>query len=702
MALGRPVNWILAVVVVVLIVLAATALLLPRLLDTRSIAARIASEVKTLTGRTMTLGTISFRILPVPAVQVAPVTLGEGARYPGRDFVRLKSLEARLRLWPLFGGRVEIASLVFQEPTVTLIRDRQGRWNFDDLLERLQALESSAASSSGAPASPGGAPATASPGRLGIARAEIHGGRLVLYDDAVVPGRRSELRLGPVDAGLAGWGVGRRTTADLSVALGKSRLQAEATLEGKDEAQVVAATMKSSRVEAGDLRPLLPWLGIASPAGLDIGGTVTLDGRASIPLASPAAVQFEGTAALDNLHYKDASMKGPVEHVGGKLRVSGARAEWDPFTATLGTSEVHGRMSVENYLKPRIGFDLASKRLDLNQLLDRLGAGGPTAAAPASAAGRQAGAPPTATPAAQPAAGPEAGLLAQVSGRGTLNVDALRFQTFDLSGVRGTVTLANGVLSLGDFAAGLYGGSLRGEAALDLSRRVPGYRLQTDLEGVDVNAAATAFDPSLKDILRGRLGGKLGLTANGAAFDAILGSARGTAAVGINDGAITSISILKQLAALLEMAGGKGIGRDETPFKSLAGSFVVGDRKARTSDLHLDSTDLDITGAGDLGLDASLDLGLTARFSEEASRGMLEKNGQLRVLADKDGRVVVHLLAKGPLAKPQVALDTRQQVKQLQEQKKQEVKDKVRSRLLDMLGGGEKKKQPPPPPPPPR
>jgi AsmA protein len=685
MTLGRPVKWILAVVVAILILLAAAALLLPRLLDTRSIAASIASEVKTLTGRTMTLGAISFRVLPAPAVRVSPVTLGEGARYPGRDFVRLKSLEARLRLWPLFTGRLEIASLVFQEPTVTLIRDRQGHWNFDDLLERFQALESSAASASGTPA---GAP----PGRLGIARAEIQGGRLVLYDDAVVPGRRSELRIGPVDAGLAGWGVGRRTIADLSVGLGKSRLQAEATLEGQAEAQVVAATMKSSRVEAGDLRPLLPWLGIASPAGLDIGGTVTLDGRASIPLASPAAVRFEGTAALDNLRYKDASMKRPVEHVGGKLRVSGARAEWDSFTATLGTSEVHGRMSVENYLKPRVGFELASKKLDLNQLMDLFGAGSP-AAAPASAA---------AAPAAQPAAGPEAGLLAQVSGRGTLNVDALRFQTFDLSGVRGTVTLENGVLSLGDFAAGLYSGSLRGEAALDLSRRVPSYRLLTDLQGVDVNAAATAFDPSLKDILRGRLGGKLGLTASGAAFDAILGSARGNAAVGIADGAITSISILKQLAVLLEMAGGKGIGRDETPFKSLTGSFVVGDRKATTSDLHLDSTDLDITGAGDLGLDARLDLGLAARFSEEASRGMLEKNERLRALADKDGRVVVHLLAKGSLAKPQVALDTRQQFKQLQEQKKQEVKEKVRSRLLDLLGGGEKKKPPPPPPPPPR
>jgi AsmA protein len=685
MTLGRPAKWILAVLLAVVVLFVAAALLLPRLVDTRAIASRIADEVKTLTGRTITLGSISFRILPAPAVQVAPVALAEGTRYPGRDFVRLKSLEARLRLLPLFAGRVEIASLLLQEPTVTLIRDRQGRWNFDDLLDRFAALDKGTASSAAASPSPAASPA----GRLGIARAEIQGGRLVLYDDAVAPGRRSELHVGPIDAGLAGWGTGRRTTADLSVSLGKSRLQAQATLEGTGQAQAVAAVMKSSRIEAADMKPLLPWLGIASPAGLDIGGAVTLDGRASIPLASPAAVQFEGTAALDNLHYRDASMSRPVGKVGGRLRVSGSRAEWDAFTATLGTSEVHGRMSVENFLKPRVGFDLASKALDLNQVMDLFGSG-PSPAAPAGK-----------TPAVPaPAAGPEAGLLAQVSGRGTLQVDALRFQTFDLSGVRGTVTLENGVLSVADFAAALYGGSLKGEAGLDLSRRIPGYRLQTNLQGIDVNAAASAYDKGLKDILRGRLQGKLGLTASGAAFDAILGSARGTAAVDIRDGAITSISILKQLAVLLEMAGGKGIGRDETPFKALTGSFVIGDRKATTSDLHLDSADLDITGAGDVGLDASLDLGLTGRFSADASRGMLEKNGQLRALADKDGRVGVHLLAKGSLAAPKVTLDTRQQVKQLQEQKKEEAKEKVKSRLLDMLGGGDKKKPAPPPPPP--
>jgi len=68
--------------------------------------------------------------------------------------------------------------------------------------------------------------------------------------------------------------------------------------------------------------------------------------------------------------------------------------------------------------------------------------------------------------------------------------------------------------------------------------------------------------------------------------------------------------------------------------------------------------------------------------------------------------VTVHLLAKGPLAAPKISLDTRAQVRQVQAEKKEEIKEKVRGRLRDLLGGGKKEEKPaeppPPPPPPPR
>ena len=674
-------------VAAVVVLLLAAIVVLPHLVDVNRYAPLLSSQIQSFTGRAAKFGPMTLRVLPAPALHVAPVTLAEGARYPGRDFIRIEAIDVRLRLWPLFRGRVEFGAIVVDRPTVTVIRDGQGRWNFDDLLERTAALRKQGGATATSPSGP------AAPS-IGVGEAVLRGGRLLVYDDAVVPGRRSELTVGPIDARLAGFGLEKESDADLSLGLGKSRLAVTARLSGEGERQVVEAKIDRSRLETADLVPLIPWLGVARPAGLQVGGGADVEGKATIPVARPETLQFDGTITLDNLHYKDAGMTRPVEKVGGRLKVGGNRAAWEGFTATVGKSDLSGALTVEDYLHPRVGFALTSKRLDLNELVALY--------APAPSSGR------TSSPSAPAASGGSEGdLLSQVSAAGTLKAEALRFQTFDLTGVTGKVTLRDGVASLSDLDAKIADGTVRGAAALDLGRPKPGYRLETSLQKVDVNALATAYDPGLKDLLRGRLGGAMSLVASGADLDAILASARGTARIQIADGAVTSISILKQLAALLEMAGGKGIGKDETPFDLLQGNFVIADRRASTSDLTLDSKDLDLAGTGHVGLDAALDLGVTAKFSEEASRGLVEKTPKLKAILDPQGLATVHLLARGPLAGPQVTLDTRAQVRQVQEQKKEQIKEKVRDRLLDFLGGGKKKDEPPPaepppPPPPPR
>lgn len=686
--MSRVLKWGLGIAAAGVVILIAAVVLLPHVVDVNRYAPLLATQIQTFTGRAARLGPMTVRVLPAPALHVAPVVLAEGARYPDREFVRIEAIDVRLRLLPLLRGRVEFGAIVVDRPTVTVIRDRQGRWNFDDLLERAEALrkQGGAGAPAAAPSAPGGA-------SFGVGEAVLRGGRLLVYDDAVVPGRRSEMKIEPIDARVAGFGLGKETIADLSVGLGKSRLEATARLLGAGDAQVLEAKIDRSRLETADLVPLIPWLGVARPAGLQVGGGADLEGKATVPLARPETMQFEGTIALDNIHYKDAGMTRPVEKVGGRLKVSGSRAAWDGFTATVGKSDLSGALTVEDYLRPRIGFALTSKRLDLNELVALY------AAAPAAGRG---GAAPVAPGGSAPVSGSgEADLLSQIRAAGTLKADALRFQTFDLADVKGKVTLQDGVASLSDLDGRIAAGTIRGSAGLDLGRPKPGYRLEAALQKVDVNALATAYDPGLKDLLRGSLGGELSLTAAGGELDAILSSARGTMRLQIADGAVTSISVLKQLAAILEMAGGKGIGKDETPFDLLQGHFAIADRRAATSDLTLASNDLDLQGAGNIGLDATLDLAIIARFSEESSRGMTEKTAKLKALADPEGRVTVHLLARGPLSGPQIGLDTRAQVRQVQEQKKEQIKEKVRDRLLDILGGGKKKEEPPPPEPPP-
>ncbi|HUD70371.1 MAG TPA: AsmA family protein, partial [Dongiaceae bacterium] len=357
----RPVRWVLYLVGGALALLLAAAVVVPLVVDVQRFAPAITEALRGMTGREVTLGRIAFRILPSPAVTVTPVSVKEGPRYPGRDAVRIQSLAVRVRLLPLLTGRVEFGAIVLDQPTVTLIRDAEGRFNFDDVVSRAQTLSAAAGEKPAAPA-PGAAPPIA------IARAEIRNGKVLVYDDAVIKGKRSELTLAPIDAAVSGWGLPGGARMELSAGLGGSRLAAQGTMAPAGQPAALSIKVPGSKIQATDLTRLFPWLGVASPRGLAVGGTLLVAGDAEVPLDAAKTVPFHGTIEVEGLSYKDAALARPVEKVGGRLAVDGERATWTGFTATIGKSTIGGRMQIEDYMAPRIDYDLKADRLNLDDL----------------------------------------------------------------------------------------------------------------------------------------------------------------------------------------------------------------------------------------------------------------------------------------------------------------------------------------------
>ncbi len=653
---------IVPAVTAALVVTAAVAL--PWLADADRYGPLIAAGVQSATGRAITFGSISFRVLPVPGLSVrGPIRFSDSAAYPGRSALTAESLTVRLGLLGLLRGRASVTAIVLDRPTLTLIRDARGGWNFDDLVRRATAARA-------------GGPGSGDPGsfKVVVDRARIAGGRIRIYDDAVVPGRRAELVIAPIDATISGWGGDGPADLDMSVGLGRSALGVRARLRAGGERPLLTMQSRGKSVRVEDLALLLPWLSVPRPAGLELRGSLDLDGSVEVPLERPEGLRFKGTLALAGVSYRDAAMALPVKDLSGTILVDGDRAEWRDFSVSAGSSSLRGRLQVENFLKPRVGFTLSSPRLDLNEIVATL-----VPAVPSETAG----------PAPSPrAARPTSGLLDQVSGSGRLEIKQVRFQTFDLSDVRASVGLARRVFSLRDLSASLYGGTLGGSASVDVGRAEPGYAASLHLERVDVDPLLTAYGAGLTDLVRGRLAGNLALSASGSSMSQILETARGTGALEIADGAVTSFSVLKQLAGLLELAGGKGIGRESTPFQSLRGSLVVADRKARTEDLTLLSQDLDLEGKGWVGLDAKLNLDATARFSEGSTRGMVAKNARLAGLTD-DGRLVVYFTLQGDLASPDIRMNTRAQERVAEARAKEKLRSRLKDRLLKQLGQGQ-------------
>jgi hypothetical protein len=87
-------------------------------------------------GRRVEIGDITLRLLPAPGFQLENVVIGEDPDFGSEHFAYMNSMQARVRLRALWTGQVQLASLTLEEPSLNLVKNAEGRWNFEALMER--------------------------------------------------------------------------------------------------------------------------------------------------------------------------------------------------------------------------------------------------------------------------------------------------------------------------------------------------------------------------------------------------------------------------------------------------------------------------------------------------------------------------------------------------------------------------------------
>lgn len=86
------------------------------------------------TGRDVTIeGGIGISLYPVLGAKAEGVTLSNAPGFSAPYFARMKELDAGVKLWPLFSGKVEIARFALVEPEIALEVDAKGNnnWTFE-------------------------------------------------------------------------------------------------------------------------------------------------------------------------------------------------------------------------------------------------------------------------------------------------------------------------------------------------------------------------------------------------------------------------------------------------------------------------------------------------------------------------------------------------------------------------------------------
>ena len=121
---------IAAVVLASFAALGAMALLIP--VDTVRDATK--AEIRNVTGLDLVLrGDVAVSLFPTGSVSFANVILGDDAK----PVLAADRLTARLRFFPLFAGRIEIADVALLRPRINVAYDRDGHSNWAGMIDGL-------------------------------------------------------------------------------------------------------------------------------------------------------------------------------------------------------------------------------------------------------------------------------------------------------------------------------------------------------------------------------------------------------------------------------------------------------------------------------------------------------------------------------------------------------------------------------------
>ena len=97
---------------------------------------RIARSVGSALGRRVEISSASIRLLPRPGFDLQNFVVYDDPAFSAEPMLRSDEVTASLRLTSLLHGRLEISRLSLTEPSLNLVRNNQGHWNLEYLVER--------------------------------------------------------------------------------------------------------------------------------------------------------------------------------------------------------------------------------------------------------------------------------------------------------------------------------------------------------------------------------------------------------------------------------------------------------------------------------------------------------------------------------------------------------------------------------------
>lgn len=499
----RILKWVVAIVVL----LVAGAVVAVLTVDVNRFKPQIVAAVESATGRKLEIAQdmkLSLWPLGIGVKQVSFANASWGSR---PQMATVGEFTAQVDLMALIGGQVKVDSLVLHDVDLLLEKDRQGRANWD--FAGQQPAQQPQTQPQPAQQSGGGAVIPA------VQNVSLKNVRLA-YRDAQAGSQNnvvlSELTVKQASGGL----LAVKMAADVD---GKA-ITADGTLGSLDD------LMSGSR----------PW---------PIKMALTLPGaKASVDGSIAQPMQAKGLALKVNVDAPDLSKVAALAGASAPAVPLTLQADVkDPgpqryalsnIAAKIADSDLTGSSEVNlSGAKPSLRFDLASKNMDVTQLMPK------DSAKPASGAAAGGG-----TPAAGGSAGGQKRLFSSdplpldglnaVDAAGSYKAERLKAPMLDMQGVALALTLKDGVLNAKPAVGNLANGSVNGDITVNAKSKA----LSARLDGKGVVLSEYLQKAGITDIVRrgGATDLVLDITSSAASVQQMMAGLNGKMVLKVGEG----------------------------------------------------------------------------------------------------------------------------------------------------------------------
>jgi AsmA protein len=617
------------ILLAVVVVLVAALVAVPFLLPMETYKQQIEAQVERATGRALAIeGPLDISLLPTVAVTAEGVRFANLPGSANPDMVRLKGLEAELKIWPLLRGSVEVDRFLLIEPQFNLEIDAAGRPNWELVAAETGNTQQQAV----APEQPGAA--TEQPGggmRLPITQVKL--GEIRIQD-------------GTLTFSDARSGAEQRIEAinlDLDLPDLQSPMAAQGSLayRGKPVELGLAVERPLALVQGGSspvrVTGNAPDLALTFEGAVDNAATPQAGGAIELNVAS---IRDLAAWLAEPLAFEGEGLR--TFRVSGKLEGSPTQIALSDANLALDAIEGQGNFAIDlSGPVPQVRGRLDLGAVDLNPYL-------PPEATDQAAADDE-----TAPPDAEAATdwSDEPIELPPIGGADVdfaLTTDALKVRDLQLDRSELALRLQGAHLSVDLQEIALYGGQGSGQLVLEVVDGTPRISNQFRLEGLQALPFLTAAADFER--LRGTANFELSSQTRGRTERELVQNLSGKGQAAFQDGAIVGINLAAMVRNVTSaFQGGAGGEERATDFAELSGSFAIRKGILSNDDLWLQAPVLRVAGRGQINLpERTLDYRL-----EPKAAPTIEGQGGAREVAG----LLVPVIIKGPWSDPSIAPD---------------------------------------------